>query len=233
MAKSNLQTKIQEISDTINTVYKRSEAILNHTIFSRLPDGYTEIEYVQANGTCYADTLYAPTRNVKFESKVYLGSNVVTYPTIWGARDVSNGPYGIYSHNMSDGLHWLVYTTEMVFSGTHYNKIYYVSNMNNNTINLYDENKQLLSSKSYSAQTSDRYSRTTYLFTLNRNGGTVSDCFSSGYRIYYLKFYENNELVCDIIPCKDKNNVVCFYEAVKKNVLYNKGSGSFIAGPEV
>ena len=235
MAISNLQLKIKEVNAKIENITKYTESIINHTKLDiKLPDGYTELEYVQASGNCYTDTLYAPTRNAKFDSKVYMGGGSSSYPTVWGGRDRSGGPYGIYSHNVRGGLEVMIYNTSVSFSGSHYNKIYYLTNFyTNSAVELYDENFQLLDSKTYTAQPSDRYNRTTYLFTLNRNGSPDSSCYTSGYRIYYLKFYENNELVCDIIPCKDMNGTVCFYEAVQHNTLYNKGSGSFVAGPEI
>ena len=52
-------------------------------------------------------------------------------------------------------------------------------------------------------------------------------------KIYYLKMYESNSLVLDLIPVKDKNDVVCMYDKVSDTFFYNQGTGNFIAGPEV
>ena len=54
----------------------------------------------------------------------------------------------------------------------------------------------------------------------------------SKFRLYSLKYNgEQNQL--DLIPVKDKSNVVCMYDKVSRTFFYNQGSGEFVAGPEV
>lgn len=58
----------------------------------------------------------------------------------------------------------------------------------------------------------------------------VPDSFWKG-RIYSSKLYKNNVLIQDLRPCIDPNGIVCMYDTVSKQYLYNQGTGSFIAGP--
>lgn len=51
--------------------------------------------------------------------------------------------------------------------------------------------------------------------------------------LYYFKLFVNDTLVRDLIPCKDRNNVVGMYDVIN-NVFYTSPNGSaFVAGPEV
>lgn len=71
-----------------------------------------------------------------------------------------------------------------------------------------------------------------YLFTDNDRGtrGTMSKSL----RIYSFSITKNNELVVNLVPCKDDKNVPCFYDTVRKITLYNSSaSGEFITGNEV
>ena len=56
--------------------------------------------------------------------------------------------------------------------------------------------------------------------------------YQSG-RIYYLKIYDNDILVLDLIPVVDKNGVACMFDRVSGTYFYNAGTGSFIAGPAI
>lgn len=71
-----------------------------------------------------------------------------------------------------------------------------------------------------------------YLFTDNDRGTRVVK--SKSLRIYSFSITKNNELVVNLVPCKDSKNVPCFYDTVRKITLYNHApKGEFITGNEV
>lgn len=67
--------------------------------------------------------------------------------------------------------------------------------------------------------------RTCWLFRENQTG-----IYRPGWgiRLYYCKLYYNNELIRDLIPVLDENNVPCLYDKVTDSFFYNKGSGTFL-----
>lgn len=71
--------------------------------------------------------------------------------------------------------------------------------------------------------------RTLRLFSLNRPG---SSNYTGLVRIYYVKIYRSDVLVKDLKPVL-KDGVACMYDSINKEYLYNGGTGSFIAGPEL
>ena len=50
-------------------------------------------------------------------------------------------------------------------------------------------------------------------------------------RLYYLKFYDlDGNLIRDLRPYRDFNDVVCLRDLVEEQNVYNNGSGAFVAG---
>lgn len=69
--------------------------------------------------------------------------------------------------------------------------------------------------------------RTIYLFARHTTTGATN---MSKSQIYYCRFYENGELVCDMRPCLDADGVPCMYDLIRRRTLYNQGTGSFAWG---
>lgn len=57
--------------------------------------------------------------------------------------------------------------------------------------------------------------------------------YLGAFKMYSCKFYENDTIIRDFIPCKDKEGIVCLYDKVEGKYYYNQGTGEFLAGPEV
>ena len=68
------------------------------------------------------------------------------------------------------------------------------------------------------------YNEPVYPYSQDSQGGTV---------FYYSQIYTGEVLKRDLIPCKDKQGVVCMYDKVTETFFYNQGTGSFTAGPEI
>lgn len=49
-------------------------------------------------------------------------------------------------------------------------------------------------------------------------------------KCHYLKVERNGELIIDLIPVLDKDNVACMYDKVSGEFFYNQGTGEFIVG---
>ena len=72
-------------------------------------------------------------------------------------------------------------------------------------------------------------SKNLYLWTI----GTANGYKLTNTKIYGVKIYRNNILEADIIPVVDLDDTICMYDKVSNRLLYNAGTGNFIAGTDV
>ena len=68
-----------------------------------------------------------------------------------------------------------------------------------------------------------------YLWTI----GTSKRYKLTNTKIYGVKIYRNNILEADIIPVIDLDDTICMYDKVSNRLLYNAGTGNFIAGTDI
>lgn len=57
--------------------------------------------------------------------------------------------------------------------------------------------------------------------------------YRGSYKLYSFKIYENDVLIKNYIPVKDASNVVCLYDTINKQYIYNQGTNKFLSGEEV
>lgn len=196
-------------------------------------DGYQELEYIVANGNQYIDTNYNFKENETFEGKIY--------------TTVQNTEMAVVALNDSYGI------LEVGFSK--YNNVFFNWSSNDNSVSI-NPTESIYNNTfifSTSVNSSEPY-RKIYLnlddSVYNKTGGTSSGvngnhkirlfAISNGYlfngRIYYIKIYDNNELVRDYIPCyRISDNKKGLYDLIN-NVFYPNASSSsidFSAGSNV
>jgi hypothetical protein len=188
---------------------------------SRLPEGYTEVEYIKSSGTQYIDTGFVPNQDTRVvcdavfspegtSSQYFFGVRVSSTSRQFGLRGTASG-YQIKYGNVDGG------TTSGVETG----RI------------LIDFNKNKLSVGSLSL--SNDYTTFTcpgnmYLFAANNNGAVYANCTAT---VYSMQIYDNGVLVRDFIPCKNASGVAGLYDVVGGKFYGNAGSGSFAVGADV
>ncbi|MBP9999352.1 MAG: hypothetical protein KBT14_01505 [Proteobacteria bacterium] len=174
--------------------------------WAALPEGYTELEYIESTGTQYIDTGLAENlidyMELKFETVVdSSGFMFVNGSSQVGVKDsrygtTNPGTYVIKQNIL--GSKWN-FTNET--NGTTY--------LNNSPTN-----------------------NSLYLFNLNVSGGT--DYKNKNVKIYYYKASKNDNLVFNAVPAKrNSDNVLGMYDTVSGQFFENAGTGDFIAGPVV
>ena len=72
-------------------------------------------------------------------------------------------------------------------------------------------------------------SKNIYLWTI----GAAKGFKLTNTKIYGVKIYRNNILEADIIPVIDLDDTICMYDKVSNRLLYNAGTGNFIAGTDI
>ena len=196
---------------------------------SRLPKGYIPVEYIESNGVNnYIDTgIVINNLNTTVECDFQMTGNTTSTPEmVWGYMDgASNIPrwgFGEYTtkwlgspnNTTSVGTSDLDRHTCVLRIFTANDITYYDGTLDEESI----YNKSTLASY----QAFEKNILSIYLFA--RNNKNVAGNFATC-RIYSFKVYTDGKLAHDLVPCKDKNDIICFYDAIGKvfvTDLYNE-----------
>lgn len=195
-----------------------------------LPQGYTQLEYIQSSGTQYINTYITTKDTHRFDLKFRYITQLSGYNNIMGARssDGSTSRDQI-SFARSAGQVWAgwgaqqyEYPISQILLNTDY-----ICSFDKNSFVL---NNVVVGTGSQYCGTFENGQLHMYLFCRNQ-GGTQANMSNS--RIYYWKCYEGETLVSNLIPAKNSSNVLGMYDTIRNQFYTNAGSGTFIAGPEV
>lgn len=180
---------------------------------SRLPEGYTEIEYIKATGTQYIDSGLIPSDGTKVTAKFQLEQGTAENLCLFGV-------FGQFS------FRW--YGTNSVFRSNGANSVDFESGIDPGSVHTVE--------KTQTKCTIDG------VYSVSNNAGTVSESMLifaqktqslSAQNLFKGKLFffesENGELV----PCKKDSGEVGLYDLSGAKFLSNSGNGYFEPGPEV
>lgn len=195
----------------------------NATAVQILPDGYTQLEYIQSNGGAhYIDTGFKPNQNTGIIAKFQLLSSTGNQTPIFSRTSKNVASFGVFIDSNS---RWtadygtLRYTNNSIGAQT-------LINLN------FDKNVVKFNNDSYTfdAQTFQSSSNLT-IFGMN-TGGTVAN--NARMNFYSCEIYDNGTLIRSFIPCKNPSGTIGLYDIVNSKFYTNVGSGgTFTSGPEV
>ena len=190
-----------------------------------LPDGYTQVEYIQGTGTQYIDTgINTNTTTSRYETKIS-PSLVSGTIGIFGTRNDVRAGQSSMNVFIIDGafrLDWL--------NGAHTSFVRNISSDTEYTISI-TRGLATINNVDYTSgeTTSIDSTYTFYVGSFNNAGSVFSNGFSG--KIYYSKLYNNNILVFDGVPCyRNSDNEIGMYDLVSNTFFTNAGSGTFTAG---
>lgn len=186
---------------------------------SGLPSGYKLLEYVGGSGSQYVitDAKLASTDVVECE---YRNSSTTGYGAI----------YGIYKSGESSALYG--------------NKTYYGYNSANNKVDTeVNVDTEWHSSKHDFVNGTLTVDDTTVTFTPwefvnTTNNGVLTRYYNNSYGynwngyIRKFKVTRSNEVICDLIPCKNDQNVAGFYD-LANSTFYAPTGGTLLEGNEI
>ncbi len=180
---------------------------------------FNQLEYIESTGTQYIDTGIKPNQDTRVALEFNDLNQSVAF--LFGSRISSgNAEFG-YLNGTSVGQGARYGAQQGTLAITHNVKL--TLNANKTQWALSNGNTTTFQSTTFQS------TQNCALFGFN-NGGSVN--FVS-IRVYSCKIYDNNILIRDFIPAKDKDDIVCLYDTVSKTFFYNQGTGDFIAGQEV
>ena len=173
---------------------------------SVLPDGYTELEYIESTGTQYLDLDTGTQRGVfKIIADVYAAGSTDWQYLFGYAKDGGGSPLGVWvSKNQ---------IKETFVSGNgnviaDVNKWEHIDITNSNTVTISDF----------------------YIFHVNPTGVT-SYTINPG-RIKYLQLKKDGDTIRNMVSVKrNSDGAIGMYDLVRGQFYENAGTGEFVAGP--
>lgn len=195
------------------------------TVPRKLPDGYTQVEYIQSSGTQYIDTGFKP----KYDSRVVMDVSDLSSTTglLYGARNTNSS---------TDSKQFLFYLSSATSVRADYfgtNATLTISDRTART--TIDQNanvtKAFGGTMTNNAVSSGEGSYSIYLFTVNNAGSPHQS--SANYRLYSCRIYDAGTLVRDFVPCVNASGVAGLYDMTNGVFYQNAGSGTFATGAEV
>lgn len=195
---------------------------------SRLPAGYTEVEYVKSTATVCIDTGITPNiSSTKIESKWMLDQYNSNSNNPFFGGSISSGKYFVGSNSATV----LSYRFQSATGGI---KTKTVSNMVGReiTINVNYSSKILtVDGSNVSMGTVNAPSGVLYLFSFGTY--TNADYKFIG-KCYFFKIYSGSTLVADFVPCKNPSGVAGMYDTVRKAFYTTPiNTSGLTAGPAV
>lgn len=185
-----------------------------------LPDGYTQLEYIQSTGTQYIDTGLKATNKTKTE--------IIYEPTsngwFYGYKTQTQGSGHASSLTTSGGGTFDYFGDRKTASGFTTGKATFLFDANE----FYVDGVLVATHPTVADQ---QTAGNVYLMNVNVTGSTVTQ--GQG-KLYSAKIYDDNGiLVRNFIPCINNQNVIGLYDLVNDTFYSNEGTGVFTAGPEM
>ena len=202
-----------------------------------LPDGYTQVEYIESSGTQYIDTGinstngYTINTNILFTSFSYTQVITGSYSRPGGS---STGDSARYFLRVSNGTGSVFYQYN---SNTSYGSTNLSLNTKHNIKCKLTKDSQYLEVdgilKTETTISADQAPVSLFLLAnVGASGAPDNLCYA---RIYDCQYYDNNNVIIrNFIPTKrNSDNVLGLYDTVSNTFFTNAGSGTFTAGSDV
>lgn len=203
---------------------------------SRLPEGYTEVEYIQSSGGACIDTKQKPSSTFKLTMDVEhlsIGSKYERYFF-----------YSFYQQSTSSRFHCraqISTANKIVGLIGNYNTAPLLAINNDGAPRRMTVGVDYPLKSIFADNESTKFSTNSYNATTNTNMTTVKLLNSSitsstsglDAKLYSCQIYKSSTLICDFVPCIDPTGAVGLCDLVGGEFYGNSGTGTLTAGPAV
>ena len=187
-----------------------------------LPDGYTELEYIQSSGDQYIDTGFIPNQDSRIVydmERVEASAAEHFFGVRTGTSTVQAFNFYIYNGGWRSGYNATTGSADGPGVGR------YLVDKNKNVTTITPGN--ITMDAPYANFTA---SGSALLFAMRNTG--VSPAYGS-HRLYSCQIYDDGALVRDFRPYRNDDGDVGLYDMVTRQFFSNLGEGAFSAGPEI
>ena len=217
--------------DTVDGLFYGNEGagsfLAGPVVYAQLPEGYTPLKYIEADGTQYIDTGFKPNQDTRVVMDFELLSVTGQYADpIFGVR-TSASAAGYYFWASGTAV-----ATEQYQSGYNNGSTYpAVTRVGRHTV---DKNKNVTTVDGVTTEATYAAFTTAWNMLLVQsynNGNLYSQ--TTHMRLYSCQVYDNGAIARIYIPCEAPGGDIGLYDLVTKEFYGNAGTSAFIAGPEV
>lgn len=186
---------------------------------SRLPAGYTEVEWIQSSGTQYIDS--GVTETADMAVSCHFDMDTVASDYLFGSQQNSGSlSYnGIFKNNMLEYNY-----AEVGFTAA--SSIELTEKVTGST------NHITINGVSHTLSTGTPQNVSMLIFGIRRNTGAMRP-YGGKAKLRYFKIKKGSNTVRDFVPCKNPAGTVGLYDLVGGEFYGNSGTGEFTAGAEV
>lgn len=190
---------------------------------SGLPDGYTELEYLQSSGTQYIDTGVKPNQDTRTTTAILLLSEATSY--VFGSRDSKANNYKNRYGILFNGKYRSDYGNG--------NGIIFSDSLTTGQKYSIDKNKNICSIGEETVTNQEAVFQSSFpMYISGVNEGGVASYLCS-MRIYQFQVYNSGQKIREFVPVRAPNGSAGLYDLVEHRYYSNAGTGSFEEGPEV
>lgn len=196
-----------------------------------LPDGYTQLQYIESHGTEYIDTGFKPNQNTRVVADVMLTNT-----------DLGNDIFGSRSEGENDSVgpdQFVTWHSNATFMDNYGTEDSTVVNLNGLNVRVtIDKNKNVTSVNGVSVTHAKQTFAPPYpmlIFTTNQGGdpyGVEHNGVNTFMRLYSFRIYSSSEdgndlLIRNFIPVKNPDGEYGLYDLVDGKFYSNSGTGAF------
>lgn len=194
---------------------------------SRLPDGYTEVEYIKSDSNCSINIGTPPIiSKTKITLDICADNYVNSNELVYGAPSDNSRSFGLYRNSNTNFIAQCIvadaYRQEITknISGE---RLTIECDLKNNILKIGDTETPAAQS------TTNQMSTTIRLFSVLKQSYNMS----IRAKLYSCQVYNGDEKVRDLVPCINQSNVVGLYDIVGNSFYSNDWTGTLTAGPAV
>lgn len=189
---------------------------------SRLPSGYTELQYIESSGTQYIDTGIKPNQDTQVTARLMLLGSTTAY--LFGARGDSEDGY--------NNRYGILYTSDHLFRSDYNtgNGPSFSPDLKLNVAYTIDKDKNVCSMGDFTVTSPEGVFQSPYNMFIGCVNEGGSPAYYASIRIYAFSVAENDELVREYVPCISPSGEIGLYDLQAGEFFDNAGSGKFMAG---
>lgn len=198
---------------------------------SRLPEGYTEVEYIQSSGGAYIKTGISPYSFYTMDMDVEILETTSTYSRYafyaYYQKTTTNRYFCHLYVKTGDGFMGLLGN----YSSAPNYKVSSDSTPRRTSISIDRLAKQFsVGGSKYTYPNGTMISAVPGIDLLNSSGAPATRGLDA--KLYSVKFEKNGTSVADLVPCINPSGAVGLYDLVGAKFYGNAGTGTLTAGPE-
>lgn len=207
------------ITDDSLVYRKAKKAYLTVPNFTKrdLPDGYTQVEYIESSGTQYIDTGFTPNSNSRMVLD-FAATDVSGTNNIAGSRNSTTSK--AFTFSTTSGNWRIGYNTSSPQTSVSADTARHTADLNKNVLSLDGEVIYTATEATFTGYAS------IYIGAIHASGTGYM-----GYaKFYSCRIYDNDTLIRDYVPCVNASGAAGLYDLANDTFYQNAGSGTFTAG---